>query len=156
MTLRERVWEDLAADLEYHPRRGLLYLGLAVAAFAVWLWYPSGDTVAVVPLVAVLGGAALLLKGVFLIRRSSEGLALTQQELEKLSDPANRKSLPSIPILAAQILQDFGAGAVVLAPLLHSLRSVNPSWELPTAKVFLIGAVLAATGWSIRHFVRYR
>lgn len=64
----------------------------------------------------------------------------------------NRKSLPAIPILAAQILQDFGAGALVLAPLLHSLRNVSPSWEFPTAEVFFIGAVLAAAGWSIRHF----
>lgn len=79
MTLRERVWEDLADDLEYHPRRGLLYLVLAAAAFAVWLWYPSGDRVAVVPLIAFLGGVALVVKGVCLFRRSSD---LTQQDLE--------------------------------------------------------------------------
>lgn len=154
MTLRERVWEEFAADLEYHPKRALLYVGLSVAAFAVWFWYPSGDREAVVPLIAVLGGIALVLKGVFLFRRSSEGLALTHQELEELSHPANRKSLPPIPILAAQIVQDFGVGALVLAPILHSLRHANQSRQFPTAQVFFAGAVFVATGWSIRHLVR--
>lgn len=151
MTLRERVWEDLAADLEYHPRRGLLYLALAAAAFAIWFYYPSGNETAVVPLVSGLGGLALLLKGIFLFRKSSEGLALSTQELDQLSDRANRKEFPPIPTLIAQIIQDFGTGSLILAPVLHSLRNANEPWEFPTAWVFFIGACLVAAGWSIRH-----
>jgi|ERR1035441_6511016 hypothetical protein len=152
MTLRERVWEDLAADLEYHPKRALLYLALAVAALGVWVYSPSGDRLTTVPLVFAFGGVALLLKGVFLLRKSSEGLALTQQELDQLSAPSNRKILPPFPILAARIIQDFGTGALLLGPVMHML-STNESRELPNLQVFLSGAILAAIGWLAGHFV---
>jgi hypothetical protein len=60
--LREFLLENLAGDLEYHPRRAILYLALAV---------------------------------------------VTHAELAELSNPFQRKSLPSIPNQAAQIVQDF-------------------------------------------------
>jgi hypothetical protein len=116
MTLRERVWEDLAADLEYHPKRGLLYLCLAAAAFAFWACSSPDHRVTSAPLVFLVGGVALLLKGLFLFRKSSEGLALTQYQLDELSAPSNRKVLPPVSILAAQIIQDFGTGALLAWP----------------------------------------
>ena len=45
-------------------------------------------------LVFALGALALLIKGIFLMRKSSEGLGLSDQELADLSNPANRKRLP--------------------------------------------------------------
>jgi hypothetical protein len=152
MTLRERVFEDLAADLEYHPRRAAVYLGLAVAALSFWVSLPSEKKSEVVPLVCALGGVALLLKGVFLLRRSSEGLGLTQQELDQLSAPSNPKEFPPMPILLAQLIQDFGTGALLLGPVLHTFKNVNDSWEPPSLYVFLSGAVLVTIGWLIRHF----
>ncbi|PYT92510.1 MAG: hypothetical protein DMG36_14550 [Acidobacteria bacterium] len=32
MTLREFFFENFSGDLEYHPRRAMIYLGLAVAS----------------------------------------------------------------------------------------------------------------------------
>ncbi len=149
MTLRERVWEDFAADLEYHPKRGLLYLCLGVASFTTWFCLPS-DLMAV-RLVVIFGCAALLLKGLYLLRRSSEGLALSHEEREKLSDPSNRKELPPVPILAARVLQDFGIGPLLLGPALHALNNVNEGWALPSFHVFIGGAVLVAIGQIMRH-----
>jgi hypothetical protein len=73
--LREFLLENLAGDLEYHPRRAILYLALAV---------------------------------------------VTHAELAELSNPFQRKSLPSIPNQAAQIVQDFDAGWLYLWPLLNA------------------------------------
>ena len=65
-----------------------------------------------------LGRLTLLVKGVFLLRNSSEGLGLSEQELAKLSDPAVRKTLPPLPTQAAQVVVEFGTGALLLWPLL--------------------------------------
>ena len=67
------------------------------------------------PLVFALGALTLLTKGIFL-RKSSESWGLTESELAKLSDPVSRKPLPTIPWQAAQILQDFGVGSLLLWP----------------------------------------
>jgi len=107
VTLREFFLENFAGDLEYHPRRAMLYLGLAVAAVCFWIFSPPEVKFSTLPLVFVLGSLTLFLKGVFLLRKSSEGLGLTSSELADLSDPSNRKSLPSVPNQAAQIVQGF-------------------------------------------------
>ena len=64
--------ENFAGDLEYHPRRAVLYFALAVAAFCFWIFSPSNTQFTAVPLVFALGGVALLIKGIFLMRKSSE------------------------------------------------------------------------------------
>jgi hypothetical protein len=152
MSFREKVFEDLAADLEYHPKRGLLYLGLAAVAITFWICLRPENRMLALPLICGLGGTALLLKGVFLLRRSSEGLGLTQQELDRLSAPSHRKVLPPVPILLAQLIQDFGTGSLLLSPVLHTLKNINEAWALPTSYVFLGGAFVFAVGWLIRHF----
>jgi hypothetical protein len=114
VTLREFLLENIAGDLEYHPRRALPYLSLATAAICYWFFSPSERKFAATPLVFALGSLTLLLKRTFLLRRSSEGLGLSEQELTNLSDAANRKRLPSIPNQTAQIVQDFGTGALLL------------------------------------------
>ena len=116
MTLRESFLENFAGDLEYHPRRAVLYLGLAVAALGFWIFCPPETKFTALPLVFLLGSLTLVLKGVFLLRKSSEGLGLTSSELAGLSDPSKRKSLPSVPNQAAQIVQDLGAGSLLLWP----------------------------------------
>ena len=103
MNLRDIFVENFAGDLEYHPRRAFLYFALAVAAFCFWIFSPSNMQFTAVPLVFALGGLALLIKGIFLMRKSSEGLGLSDQQLAELSDPANRKRLPSIPEQTSQI-----------------------------------------------------
>ena len=143
--------ENFAGDLEYHPRRAVLYFALAVAAFCFWIFSPSSVQFTTVPLVFALGGLALLIKGIFLIRKSSEGLGLSDQELAELSNPANRKRLPSIPAQASQIVQDFGTGSFLLWPLLNIGRDIDKSWsDPPLFRVFIIGAILFVVGWAMR------
>jgi hypothetical protein len=103
------------------------------------------------PLVFALGGLTLLLKGVFLLRKSSEGIGLSEQEVSELSKPSNQKSLPSLPYQAAQIVQDFGAGALLLWPLLRYGKGLDESWDnAPTFRVLVTGAFLFGLGWLIR------
>jgi len=151
VTLREFFFENFTGDLEYHPRRAVLYLGLAVAALCFWIFSPPDAKFSTLPLVFVLGSVTLLLKGIFLLRKSSEGLGLTTSELADLSDPSNRKSLPSVPNQAAQIVQDFGAGSLLLWPLLNVGQDIDHSWSNPPrVHVFLTGAILFVLGWLVR------
>jgi len=151
VNLRDIFVENFAGDLEYHPRRAVLYFVLAVAAFCFWTFSPSDVQFTTVPLVFALGGIALLVKGIFLMRKSSDGLGLSDQELAELSNPANRKKLPSIAAQASQIVQDFGTGSFLLWPLLHIGRDIDKSWsDPPLFRVFLIGAVLFLAGWGVR------
>src|SRR5271165_273744 len=110
MNFREFLSENFAGDLEYHPRRAAIYLLLGTASACFWYFTPAPTKFTVSLLVFVLGALTLVTKGIFLLRKSSEGWGLTESEWKALSDPANRKPLPSIPAQAAQILQDFGAG----------------------------------------------
>jgi len=151
MTLREFFWENIASDLEYHPRRAVLYLSLGIAALCFWIFSPFETKFTAIPLVFALGSLTLLLKGIFLLRKSSEGLGLSQQELADLSHPTNRKSFPSIATQAAQIVQDFGTGAFLLWPLLNVGKEIDNSWnDPPSFSVFLTGAILFLLGWLIR------
>jgi hypothetical protein len=85
------------------------------------------------------------------MRKSSKGLALSDQELAKLSDPSNRKRLPSLTTQISQIIQDFGAGSFILWPLLKMGKSIDKSWgDPPLFRVFLIGAILFVLGWAVR------
>jgi len=103
------------------------------------------------PFLFALGSLTLLVKGVFLLRNSSEGLGLSEQELAKLSDPAVRKALPPLPTQAAQVVQDFGTGALLLWPLLILGRDFDNSWsDPPRFRVLLAGAIIFSLGWVIR------
>lgn len=151
MNLREIFVENFAGDLEYHPRRAVVYLILAVAAFCFWFLSTSEAQFTTVPLVFTLGSLALLIKGIFLLRKSSEGLGLSDRELAKLSDPSNRKSLPSIVRQASQVVQDFGTGSFLLWPLLNIGKDIDKSWsDPPLFRVFLTGAILFMVGWALR------
>jgi hypothetical protein len=151
VNLREIFVENFAGDLEYHPRRAVVYLILAVAAFCFWFLSPSEAQFTTAPLVFTLGGLALLIKGIFLLRKSSEGLGLSDQELAKLSDPSTRKSFPSIVGQASQVVQDFGTGSFLLWPLLNIGKDIDTSWgDPPLFHVFLAGAILFTAGWALR------
>ena len=151
MTLREIFVENFAGDLEYHPRRAGIYLALAVAAFCFWIFSPSNAQFTAVPLVFALGSFALLIKGIFLLRKSSEGLGLSDQELAALSDRSNRKSLPSITQQVSQVVQDFGTGSFLLWPILNVGKDIDKSWsDPPLFRIFLVGAILFFLGWAVR------
>jgi hypothetical protein len=143
--------ENFAGDLEYHPRRAVLYLGLAVAALCFWIFSSPQTKFSPVPLVFGLGSLTLLLKGILLLRKSSEGLGLTQSEFDDLSDPSSRKSLPPIPNQAAQIVQDFGVGPLLFWPLLGVGKDFDRTWiNPPRVPIIITGAILFLLGWLIR------
>ena len=151
MTLREFFLENLAGDLEYHPRRAAVYLSLGAAALCFWMVSPVETKFTTIPLVFALGSLTVLLKGVFFLRKSSEGLGLTQPELANLSGPSNRKSLPSVNSQAGQIVQDFGAGPLLLWPLLNVGKDIDSAWgNPPRFPVFITGAILFFLGWLVR------
>ena len=144
--------DNIAGDLEYHPRRALLYLVLAASAMSFWYFSPVETQFTSVSLVIGLGSLSLAVKGVFLLRKSSEGLGLSEKELAALSDHAHRKPSPPLPSQAAQILQDFGTGPLLLWPFIDSLRDItnNAARKPPVLPVFLVGATLFGLGWLIR------
>jgi len=151
MNLRQFVSENFAADLEYHPRRAVVYLLLGTVSLAIWYFSPSNAKFTVVPLVFGLGSLTLFVKGAFLLRKSSEGLGMSEQELAALSETAKQKRLPTLPEQAAQILQDFGAGSLLLWPLLSLGQDIDSSWvNPPRFIVFVVGAGLFVIGWCVR------
>jgi hypothetical protein len=162
MDFREFLFDELIGDLEYHPKRGVLYLGLGAASLCYWIFTPPDDRFSTTPLLFGLGSLALLLKGVFFLRRSSEGIDTSQQGL-KLSlkeapqiynAPAGKQRSPPVAVLAAQLVQDFGAGPCLSWPLLHLADRANESWDLPALPVFLAGALVFSIGWLLRRFAR--
>ena len=107
----------------------------------LWVFSPSETKFTAVPLVLALGSLTRLLKGIFLLRKSSEGLGLSEQGLASLSGPTNRKRLPSMATQAAQIVQDFGAGAFLLWPLPNVGKEID---NLITGSDILMHIGLAA------------
>lgn len=151
MTIREFFLENFAGDLEYHPRRAVLYLALGTIALCSWIFSAYETKFTIIPLVVFLGSLTLLLKGIFLLRKSSEGLGLSHQEIAALSEPSKRKSLPSISAQAAQVVQDFGTGSFLLWPLLKLGSDFDHSWiNPPLFRIFLTGAALFFVGWTVR------
>lgn len=155
MNLREFFLENFAGDLEYHPRRAAIYLFLAAGAGGYWFFSPPENKFTTMPLVFALGSVALLGKGIYLFRPSSEGVGLSTGELVELATTVKQKKLSSVPSQAAQILQDFGTGGLLLWPLLNLGKDVDQTWDSPPRfPVFFAGAFLFGLGWAIRHFTQ--
>lgn len=58
---------------------------------------------------------------------------------------------PPASALVAQLVLDFGVGPLLLAPpVLHTLRNMNETWEVPVLPVFVSGVLLVGIGWIIR------
>ena len=151
MSIREFFLENFAGDLEYHPRRAALYVVMALAAACFWFFSPAESKFTAIPLAFALGAITLLTKGIFLLRRSSEGLGLYENDLAALSEQATRKHLPSLPAQAAQIVQDFGTGPLLLWPLLNVGKDIDQSWsDPPRLHVFAMGGIFFLLGWTIR------
>jgi hypothetical protein len=140
--------------LEYHPRRAAVYLVLGAVALGFWILSPHEVQFTTTPLVFALGSLPLLTKGIFLLRTSSEGVGLTNSDMAELAESSRRKKLPSLPAQAAQVLQDFGAGAFLLWPILNIGKDFDQAWtNPPRGWVCLSGAALFAAGWTVRRFV---
>ncbi|MGA2428274.1 MAG: hypothetical protein ABSH13_07220 [Candidatus Acidiferrum sp.] len=153
--MRGSILENFAGDLEYNPRRAAIYFALAIASFSFWFFAAPKSKPTTTPIVFGLGSLTLLLKGIFLVRKSSEGLALTQYEMDKLSSTSQHGKLQQLPELAAQIVQDFGAGPLLLWPVLNMAKDVDASWtDPPRWPIILSGGVLFGLGWLIRSLTR--
>src|SRR5580693_964477 len=158
MSWHQTVVENLIDDLSYNPRRGALYLVLSLASLCVWYFEPPRRELDTIPLVFGLACPALLLKSVFFMRKTSSGLGATTPQLS-LKEPQPSQPLglpeertqPSAPALIAQLVQDFGTGPLILAPILGYLKSLDESSpNLPTLPLLLIGAALFLAGWLLR------
>jgi hypothetical protein len=114
-------------------------------------FHPPESKFTAIPLIFGLGSLTLVVKGIFLLRRSSEGIGLSEQEISELANRSNRKDLPPLPNQVAQIVQDFGAGGMLLWPLLRYGKGLDNSWDnAPSFRVFISGAFLFALGWLVR------
>jgi len=154
--IREFFLENFAGDLEYHPRRAAIYLALATGAGCFWIFSPTESKFTTVPLVFALGSLTLVSKGIYLLRPSSEGIGLSLTELAELGTAAKRKNLPSLATQAAQIVQDFGTGGLLLWPLLNFGVDINQAWNSPPRwPVFLVGAFFFGLGWVVRRFTQW-
>ena len=129
MWLGEFLLENFTGDLEYHPRRAALYLGLGVAAPYFWAFSSPKRRFTAIPLAFSLGSLPLVVKEIFLLRKSSEGIILSEQNVYESSNRSNRKGLPSLPCQIAQIVRDFGAGGILLWPLLRYGKALDNSWD---------------------------
>jgi hypothetical protein len=151
VTIREFFLENFAGDLEYHPRRAAVYLVLGIAAACTWIFWPYEVRFTPAPLVFALGSLTLFVKGIFLLRKSSEGLGLSHQALSGGPAATSRKELPAVRTQIAQAIQDFGTGPLLLWPLLNVGKDIDHSWtDPPRLIVFLSGAVLFFLGWLFR------
>jgi hypothetical protein len=82
-------------------------------------------------------------------------LVLTQQEFDALSSPEGWKARLQLPEQAVQIVQDFGAGSMLLWRLLNMGKDIDASWsDPPRVPVFLCGAALFGLGWMIRRLTK--
>ena len=122
-----------------------------MAAACFWIFSSPETRFTPIPLIFVLGSLTLLTKGVFLLRKSPEGIGLSEQEIAELGNQSNRKEFSPLPYQVAQIVQDFGAGGTLLWPLLRYGKGLDNSWDnAPTFKVFVAGAFLFGLGWLVR------
>jgi len=155
MLTREDFLENFAGDLEYHPRRAAVYSVFAAGAACAWIFTAPENKFTTVPLVCVLGAVTLVGKAIFLLRRSSEGIGLSEAQLRDLSSVAKQKKLPSLPEQAAQMVQDFGTGPLLLWPLLNMGVDIDKEWVNPPRRpIFLFGLVFFGLGWAIRRLTR--
>jgi hypothetical protein len=155
-------FEHLIGDLEYHPKRALTYLALGAAGASIWIFGPVEARTSPASLVCGAGGVVLLLKGILLLRKTSERMPISELSLglspaemaRSVSVPIPPKALPTVSVLAAQLIQDFGAGALLLVFVLHFATRVNENSRLPVFQVFVIGGLLFGAGWLIRYLNR--
>jgi hypothetical protein len=128
MSLGEFLPENFAGDLEYHPRRAVLYLGLGVAAACFWVFSSPETRFTAIPLVFALGSLTLVVKGVFLFRKSSESFGLSEQEVSELSktDPIGR-TLRHSPIRSRRSCKISARKACLFGPCFGTARV----WTIP-------------------------
>jgi hypothetical protein len=162
MWSRQSIFESLTDDLAFDPKRAVVYLGFGFAALCVWVFARPEAKLTLTPLVFGTGSVGLLLKGTFLFRRTSDGLtsraALSLAADEAISDSSRSKpkAFPPIPSLLAQLIQDFGAGGLLIGSLLHIGGALDNSWKaVPSFPVFLAGAVAFLTGWVLRRIYNH-
>jgi len=148
MLWREELVEYFASDLEYNPRKALVYVLLGLGSICYWILISGEGKFTNVHAIFALGSITLLIKGIFLLRKSSEGIGLTEPDLQELAKRSRLKHLPSTGTLAGQILRDFGIGATLLWPIVY-LYASDVETKRPTLSIFFIGIALAALGWFL-------
>src|SRR5712691_1538246 len=165
MGLRQRLLENVAGDLGYNPRRAAFYVVLGALALAACVFSRERAEYSFVPSVLALGGLALVGKGIFMFRKQSAGLGTTEESLLGPSRPrvpttpvplADETAQRSLPERAAQFMQDFAIGPLLLWPLINVGVNIDGIGSRPRVlPVFVTGALLYAGGWLLRRLTRH-
>lgn len=165
MGLRQWLLENVAGDLEYNPRRAAVYPVLGVLALASCVFARGRAEYSFVPSVPALGGLALVAKAVFMFRKQSAGLGTTEESLLGSSGPpvpttpvplATDSARMSLPERAAQLMQDFAIGPLLLSPLISVGANTDGTGLRPRVlPVFMGGALLYAAGWLLCRLTRH-
>jgi len=152
---KEEILEEFAGDLEFHPRRGVIYALFGGLCLVLWYRLQVPVRFAFIPPTIGYGGLALILKSIFLFRKSSDSFGATRVDLVE-----KPKARPSGPVeflgeglnaaSVGQFIQDFGAGSIILWPFLAlGAESTEPLSNLKVG-VFAAGAATFALGWALR------
>jgi hypothetical protein len=159
MRLREQVLEDVALGLEYNPRRGGIYLLAAGVAFLSTAPLPGPATGSVATLVLDVGGAALLILGIFHFRKRSSGIVNATTSLFSAEGQPNTAAPEPHAYVAgaeplrfpvATLVRHFAAGPLLLGPLFivgagaHD-HAVYVTWM----KVIGVGGLLYSLGLGL-------
>jgi len=164
VSIRETIFENFAADLEYNPPRAAAYITLGILSIAVWEFAQGIPAYSLVPPICGLGGIALIGKAIFMFRKQTAGFGTDQKSLVASSEPltisASATSQPgriekTIPDRVAQFLEDFALGPLLLCPPIHFAAGFEGTEDVRvTWKVFLSGAIIFGAGWCLRRLTR--
>ena len=153
MISREEVIEYFSEDLEFNPRRAATYLLVGSVLIAYYFSVPHEMLYRPTFIVVLLGAAALCIKGIFLLRRSSEGLGLDYgyEEKKKLAIKPPRPLAEQ----SATMLRDFASGPLLLCWFLELGRQFRPELENPPlGTVFLVGALLLGLSYVVKRLTQ--
>jgi hypothetical protein len=154
---RNEVLENLAGDLYYNPRRATIYCVIGLISVACCVFLRNNPELSFGPYVIGFGGVAVTVKGLLMFRKHTAGFGVTETSIHNpdVHQQVFKPTVFGLPHLVAQFVQDFGAGSVLLGPLLKVFSDDNDrAHHAPIIQIFLTGIVLFVLGWGVRHFTQ--
>jgi Fe2+ transport system protein B len=154
---KEEILENLAGDLYFNPRRALIYCVLGALSIAGWFFLRNNPSLSFGPYVLGFGGIAATIKGLLMFRKHTAGFGITETSIQNpdVHKKVFKPTTVSLPHYVAQFVQDFGAGSLLLWPILKIYSNgIDPMLHAPVFQVFITGVVLFVLGWGVRRFTQ--